>query len=60
MREGDDAFALVTGSRGRGELKEPLLGSVGLAVAGRLRRVLRAPHRGRGHPSLARGRVDFP
>ncbi|MEU1447788.1 universal stress protein [Streptomyces mirabilis] len=35
VREGDDAFALVTGSRGRGELKGMLLGSVGLAVAGR-------------------------
>ncbi|MER6083476.1 universal stress protein [Streptomyces sp. NPDC001833] len=35
VREGDDAFAVVTGSRGRGELKGMLLGSVGLAVAGR-------------------------
>lgn len=35
VREGNDAFALVTGSRGRGELKGLLLGSVGLAVAGR-------------------------
>ncbi|WP_369386554.1 universal stress protein [Streptomyces sp. CG1] len=35
VREGDDAFALVTGSRGRGELKGMLLGSVSLAVAGR-------------------------
>ncbi|MFF4733038.1 universal stress protein [Streptomyces mirabilis] len=35
VREGNNAFALVTGSRGRGELKGLLLGSVGLAVAGR-------------------------
>ncbi|MFI9809199.1 universal stress protein [Streptomyces sp. NPDC052301] len=37
VREGDEAFALVTGSRGRGELKGLLLGSVGLAVAARAR-----------------------
>ncbi|WP_329537576.1 universal stress protein (plasmid) [Streptomyces sp. NBC_01450] len=35
VREGNNAFALVRGSRGRGELKGLLLGSVGLAVAGR-------------------------
>ncbi|MFB7507916.1 universal stress protein [Streptomyces broussonetiae] len=35
VREGNDAFALVTGSRGRGELEGMLLGSVSLAVAGR-------------------------
>ncbi|MEU3795242.1 universal stress protein [Streptomyces fructofermentans] len=35
LREGDNASALVTGSRGRGELKGLLLGSVGLAVAAR-------------------------
>ncbi|MEV7809247.1 universal stress protein [Streptomyces flaveolus] len=35
VREGGEAFALVTGSRGRGELKGLLLGSVGLAVAAR-------------------------
>ncbi|WP_225829942.1 universal stress protein [Streptomyces sp. NK08204] len=35
VRAGDDAFALVTGSRGRSRLKGLLLGSVGLAVAGR-------------------------
>ncbi|MCX4993120.1 universal stress protein [Streptomyces sp. NBC_00568] len=35
LREGDNAFALVTGARGRGELKSLLLGSVGLAVAAR-------------------------
>ncbi|MFE0388081.1 universal stress protein [Streptomyces bungoensis] len=35
VREGEDAFALVTGSRGRGRLKGLLLGSVGLAVAAR-------------------------
>ncbi|MET8451834.1 universal stress protein [Streptomyces sp. NPDC005209] len=37
VREGDGAFALVTGSRGRGRLKGTLLGSVGLAVASRAR-----------------------
>jgi nucleotide-binding universal stress UspA family protein len=35
LRAGRDAFALVTGSRGRGELKGLLLGSVGLTVAAR-------------------------
>lgn len=35
LRAGDNAFALVTGSRGRGELRGLLLGSVGLAVAAR-------------------------
>ncbi|CAL9354963.1 universal stress protein [Streptomyces sp. Tu 3180] len=35
LREGNDAFALVTGSRGRGELRGVLLGSVGPAVAAR-------------------------
>ncbi|MFF3906378.1 universal stress protein [Streptomyces sp. NPDC001848] len=35
LREGNNAFALVTGSRGRGELKGLLLGSVSLAVAAR-------------------------
>jgi nucleotide-binding universal stress UspA family protein len=35
LREGDSASVLVTGSRGRGELKGLLLGSVGLAVAAR-------------------------
>ncbi|MFI1354451.1 universal stress protein [Streptomyces sp. NPDC020898] len=35
LREGNNASALVTGSRGRGELKGMLLGSVGLAVAAR-------------------------
>lgn len=35
VRESDDAFAVVTGWRGRGRLKGLLLGSVGLAVAGR-------------------------
>jgi nucleotide-binding universal stress UspA family protein len=35
VREGSDAFALVTGSRGRGRLKGLLLGSVGLAVSAR-------------------------
>ncbi|MFE2100849.1 universal stress protein [Streptomyces sp. NPDC059468] len=35
VRDGNDAFALVTGSRGRGQLKGMLLGSVGLAVAAR-------------------------
>ncbi|MGW1625174.1 universal stress protein [Streptomyces sp. NPDC002172] len=33
LREGDNAHALVTGSRGRSELTGLLLGSVGLAVA---------------------------
>ncbi|MFF9689448.1 universal stress protein [Streptomyces sp. NPDC014623] len=33
LREGQNAFALVTGSRGRGEIAGLLLGSVGLAVA---------------------------
>ncbi|MFE1922102.1 universal stress protein [Streptomyces asoensis] len=37
LRESDNAFALVTGSRGRGELTGALLGSVGLAVAARAR-----------------------
>ncbi|MFE2813767.1 universal stress protein [Streptomyces nigra] len=35
LREGNNASALVTGSRGRGELQGLLLGSVGLAVASR-------------------------
>ncbi|UIX34178.1 universal stress protein [Streptomyces sp. GQFP] len=35
LREGNNASALITGSRGRGELKGLLLGSVGLAVAAR-------------------------
>ncbi|MGI5441052.1 universal stress protein [Streptomyces shenzhenensis] len=35
VRAGDGAFALVTGSRGRGQLTGMLLGSVGLAVAAR-------------------------
>lgn len=35
LNEGNNATALITGSRGRGELKGLLLGSVGLAVAAR-------------------------
>ncbi|MEU0600904.1 universal stress protein [Streptomyces sp. NPDC006393] len=35
LSEGNHASVLITGSRGRGELKGLLLGSVGLAVAGR-------------------------
>ncbi|WP_033310002.1 universal stress protein [Streptomyces iakyrus] len=35
LQEGNNATALITGSRGRGELKGLLLGSVGLAVAAR-------------------------
>ncbi|AYN42779.1 universal stress protein [Streptomyces dangxiongensis] len=35
LRAGDDAFALVTGARGRGGIKGMLLGSVGLTVAAR-------------------------
>ncbi|WP_202516813.1 universal stress protein [Streptomyces sp. SID161] len=37
VRAGDEAFALVTGSRGRGELRGLLLGSVGLGVSARAR-----------------------
>ncbi|WP_063729211.1 universal stress protein [Streptomyces sp. RTd22] len=35
LQEGREAFAVVTGSRGRGELADTLLGSVSLAVAAR-------------------------
>ncbi|MEU5595160.1 universal stress protein [Streptomyces sp. NPDC020298] len=35
LHEGDNAFALVTGTRGRGGIKGLLLGSVGLTVAAR-------------------------
>lgn len=35
LREGNNASALVTGSRGRGELRGALLGSVGLVIAAR-------------------------
>ncbi|MFD5448125.1 universal stress protein [Streptomyces sp. NPDC127100] len=35
LERGRDAFAVVTGSRGRGEIQGLLLGSVGLAVAAR-------------------------
>lgn len=35
LEEGREAFAVVTGSRGRGELADTLLGSVSLAVAAR-------------------------
>ncbi|MFJ3235286.1 universal stress protein [Streptomyces sp. NPDC086787] len=37
VRAGDEAFALVTGSRGRGALKGLLLGSVGLGMSARAR-----------------------
>ncbi|MEU1010354.1 universal stress protein [Streptomyces sp. NPDC005890] len=37
LSEGDKAFAVVTGARGRGVVKELLPGSVGLAVAARAR-----------------------
>ncbi|GGW42936.1 universal stress protein [Streptomyces lucensis JCM 4490] len=35
LQEGDEAFAVVTGARGRGPIKGLLLGSVGLSVAAR-------------------------
>ncbi|CUW26460.1 MULTISPECIES: universal stress protein [Streptomyces] len=37
LREGDEAFAVVTGTRGRGVIKGLLPGSVGLTVAARAR-----------------------
>ncbi|WP_030747695.1 universal stress protein [Streptomyces sp. NRRL S-31] len=37
LHEGDEAFAVVTGVRGRGGIKGMLLGSVGLTVAARAR-----------------------
>ncbi|WP_317440853.1 universal stress protein [Streptomyces collinus] len=37
VQESEQAFTLVTGSRGRGEIKGLLLGSVGLAVSARAR-----------------------
>ncbi|MBM9504285.1 universal stress protein [Actinacidiphila acididurans] len=54
IREGRDAFAVVVGDRGRGELAGLLLGSTGLVVAGRAECpvvVVRGPE---NRPSVAR------
>ncbi|MFJ9863856.1 universal stress protein [Streptomyces sp. NPDC101165] len=73
LRAGPESFALVTGSRGRGEIAGLLLGSVGLAVAARATCpvvVVRGAERNRrgtvgrvvvgvGDPSTGTGAVRF-